>query len=72
MKTNKLLSDPRRNLFSDVGLDSAGNAAHLLCNRHVHPRRLRLNVHYRLDDIRLSIAGHGVFHMDGESAEPIP
>ena len=68
MKTDKLLSDSRRNLFSDVGLDSAGNAADLLCGGHAHPRHLRPVVSHRLDDIRRSVAGHGVFCMDGKAA----
>lgn len=40
------------------------DVAHLLCNSHAYPRCLRLDVCYRLDDIRLSVAGHGVFRMD--------
>ena len=40
------------------------DVAHLLCDSHAYPRCLRLDVYYRLDDIRLSIAGHGVFRMD--------
>ena len=40
------------------------DVAHLLCDSHAYPKCLRLDVYYRLDDIRLSVAGHGVFRMD--------